>query len=79
MTEQQMNKFKASVYDPYTEAWKIIKEMRDVENKDDSFWEASMKKINAFPQRYGNSEISQSIARIIIDALDEIGRIEKQA
>lgn len=78
MTEQQMNKFKASVYEPYTEAWKLIKEMRDAEVKDDAFYEECIKKINTFPQKYNNSEISQSIARIIIDALDEIGRIEKQ-
>ena len=74
-----MNEFKASVYEPYTEAWKLIKEMRDAEVKDDVFYETCMDKINAFPQKYNNSEISQSIARIIIDALDEIGRIEKQA
>lgn len=73
-----MGKFKASVYEPYTEAWKLIKEMRDTEVKDDAFYETYMTKINAFPQKYNNSEISQSIARIIIDALDEIGRIEKQ-
>lgn len=79
MTEQQMNEFKASVYEPYTEAWKLIKEMRDAEVKDDAFYEMCIKKINTFPQKYNNSEISQSIARIIIDALDEIGRIEKQA
>lgn len=74
-----MNKFKTSVYEPYTEAWKLIKEMRDAEVKDDAFYEECIKKINTFPQKYNNSEISQSIARIIIDALDEIGRIEKQA
>lgn len=78
MTEQQMNEFKASVYEPYTEAWKLIKEMRDAKVKDDAFYEECIKKINTFPQKYNNSEISQSIARIIIDALDEIGRIEKQ-
>ena len=39
MTEQQMGKFKASVYEPYTEAWKLIKEMRDTEVKDDAFYE----------------------------------------
>ena len=52
--------------------------MRDAEVKDDAFYEECIKKINTFPQKYNNSEISQSIARIIIDALDEIGRIEKQ-
>ena len=39
MTEQQLNKFKQRIYEPYTEAWQIMKAMRDNEPKDDKFWQ----------------------------------------
>ena len=77
MTEQQLNKFKQIIYDPYTEAWSIMKAMRDIEPKDDAFWKDYMDKCDAFKAKYP-TEIGGSIYRVLLDAGSEVGRIGKQ-
>lgn len=77
MTEQELDKFKQVIYKPYTEAWEIIKWMRDTEPKDDKFWEEYAVKALNFPSKYGYSEISQSISRVILDAGSEYQRLRK--
>lgn len=77
MTEQGLNKFKQIIYDPYTEAWVIMKAMRDKEPKDDAFWEDYMKKCDAFKEKYP-TEIGGSIYRVLLDCGSEVGRIEQQ-
>lgn len=76
MTEQELDKFKQIVYEPYSEAWKIIKWMRDTEPKDDKFWDDYATKALNFPKKYGYTEISQSIARVILDAGTEYQRLK---
>ena len=68
MTEQGKAKFKENIYNPYAEAWEIMKWMRDTEPKDDAFWQEYTQKATNFPMKYGNTEIAQSIARVILDA-----------
>ena len=75
MTEAQLKKFKEVIYDPYTEAWAIIKEMRDTEIKDNKFWHEYNLKCYAFRKKYP-SEIGGSIYRLLLDAGSEVGRIE---
>ena len=77
VNEQQMELFKKRVHTPYTEAWVMIKEMRDTENKDDKYWDEYMNKCKSFSERYPY-EIGQSICRILYDAMDEVIRIERQ-
>lgn len=77
MTEAQLNKFKQIIYDPYTEAWTIMKSMRDAEPKDEKFWNDYMAKCDAFKAKY-SSEIGGSIYRVLLDAGSEVGRIERQ-
>lgn len=77
MTEENLNKFKQIIYEPYTEAWTIMKAMRDAEPKDDKFWNDYMKKCDDFKAKYP-SEIGGSIYRVLLDAGSEVGRIERQ-
>lgn len=77
MTEQGLNKFKQIIYDPYTEAWVIMKAMRDKEPKDDAFWKDYTEKCNAFKEKYP-TEIGESIYRVLLDCGSEVGRIERQ-
>lgn len=74
MTEKQLEKFKEVIYDPYTEAWAIIKEMRDA-NRDDKFWQEYNNKCYEFRKKYP-SEIGGSIYRLLLDAGSEVARIE---
>jgi len=76
MTEKSLNKFKQVIYDPYTEAWTIMKAMRDAEPKDDKFWEDYKAKCDAFKAKY-KTEIGGSIYRVLLDAGSEVGRIER--
>lgn len=77
MTEEQMKKFKESVFTPYTEAWNMIKAMRDTKEKNDDFWEKYLSDALSFPEKFDNSEIARSLVRVIIDAGDEYARIER--
>ena len=76
MTEQEKAEFKSVIFDPMNEAWAIMKWMRDTEPKDDKFWEEYCKKATELPSRYGNTEISQSISRVVLDAGTEYQRIK---
>ncbi len=74
MTEAQLNKFKQVIYDPYTEAWEIMKKMRDTEPKNESFWQWYVKRTDDFKAKYP-SEIGGAIYRVLLDAGSEVQRI----
>ena len=74
MTNENKEKFKQIIYEPYTEAWLIMKAMRDEEPKDDKFWEKYMKSCDAFKAKYP-TEVGGSIYRVLLDVGSEVGRI----
>lgn len=74
MTDKQLNKFKQVIYDPYVEAWELMKKMRDTEPKNDLFWEWYFAEAEKFKDKY-NTEIGGSIYRLLLDAGSEVGRI----
>ena len=78
MTDSEKELFKKNIFEPYSEAWEIMKKMRDTEPKDDKFWDDYTKKATEFPSKYGNSEISQSISRVLLDAGSEVSKIGRQ-
>jgi hypothetical protein len=77
MTEKELARFKQEIYEPYSEAWNVMKWMRDTEPKDDKFWQEFTLKALNFPMQYGDSEIAKSISRVILDAGSEYQRIIK--
>lgn len=78
MTDEQLDKFKQIIYDPYVEAWELMKKMRDTEPKDDKFWEWYVAQTDNFKAKHP-SEIGGSIYRLLLDAGSEVQRILKGA
>lgn len=78
MNKKQIEQFKKLIYEPYNEAWGIMKAMRDKEPKDDAFWKEFVKTVDHFPEKYGNSEFSQSLQRVMYDAGSVVGRITNE-
>lgn len=78
MTEKGITEFKSKIFDPMNDAWAIMKWMRDTEPKDDKFWEEYAKKSMELPNKFGNTEISQSLSRVLLDAGSEVSKIGRQ-
>ena len=76
MTAKQLEEFKNRIYEPYSEAWSIMKYMRDYEPKDDAFWKSYMSKCEEFLKNHPN-EYGSSIYRVLLDAGSEVKRIGK--
>lgn len=74
MTDEQKNIFKKIIYDPYSEAWFLMKELRDSDLDTDKAWEDYVDKIDAFGKKH-TTEIGQSIYRILLDTGTEVRRI----
>ena len=75
MDKQQFDKgFREVIYDPYVEAWELMKKMRDTEPKNELFWEWYIAETNKFKDKY-KTEIGGSIYRVLIDAGSEVSRI----
>ena len=76
MTQSELEKFKEVIYKPYTEAWELMKYMRDKEPKNESFWQDYFARCEDFNRKY-SSEIGGSIYRVLLDAGSEVMRIGK--
>lgn len=74
MTKEQLNEFKEVIYDPYVEAWELMKKMRDTEPKNELFWEWYVNQTDEFKAKH-QTEIGGSIYRLLLDAGSEVSRI----
>ena len=77
LTKEQKQDFKKRVYEPYTEAWNIMKTLRDAENYSQETWDKYMAKCYEFQSKYP-SDIGSSIFRVMIDCGSEVGKIAKK-
>ena len=75
MTEQEKLKFAEIVYQPYVEAWNLMKKLRDSELDWDKAVEDYIREADAFKSKY-KTEIGASLYRVIIDTPDEIKRLK---
>jgi hypothetical protein len=78
MTDKQLEEYKKRVYEPYTEAWTIMKYMRDTEPKDDQYYEVCVKKCNDFSMKY-NNDLGLHLAIVMGTSLNIIKEITKGA
>ena len=69
------NKFKDIIYAPYTQAWQIIKTLKEADLSKESTWNEYNAKCVDFAKKYGNTEIGSSIHRVMLDAGSEARRI----
>lgn len=78
MTDEQLAEYKKRVYEPYTEAWTVMKYMRDTEPKDDHYYEICVNKCNDFSAKY-NNELGLHLAVVMGTSLNIIKEITKGA
>lgn len=76
LTDKQQEQFKGKVYDPFNEAWLIMKELKTLDIRNDADMKAYNDKCEAFRKKY-QSEIGGSIYRVLLDAASEVARIVK--
>ena len=76
MTEEQLNKFKQRIYDPYNKAWRIIQTLKSADLSKQETWENYMKACDDFKAEFP-SEIGGSIYKVLLDAGSETGRINR--
>ena len=68
-------KFKEAIYEPYLEAWTIMKFLRDANLKDDNTWDEYVKKCDAFGEKYGTKGYYGSLCRVLVDCGSEVWKI----
>ena len=67
-------KFKEIIYEPYLEAWTIMKFLRDADLEDDNTWEIYVDKCNKFEEKYGTKGYYGSLCRVLVDCGSEVGK-----
>lgn len=78
MTDKQLQEFKKQVYEPYTEAWTIMKAMRDADQSKEGYWQECADKVTEFSKKYP-SELGDHVSQVMLSTLDIIGKITKGA
>lgn len=73
----KLDEFKKRIFEPYKEAWEMIKPLSEMKNKDEKFWDDYMNKCDDFKAKYP-SEVGGSIYRVLLDVGSEVSRIERQ-
>ena len=69
-------KFVLNVYNPYSEAWKLIKPLQNLDpKKDDAEWKKWVSSIDEFRDKYTDNPFALSIYKMLLDAGDVIGKM----
>lgn len=76
LTEEQLDKFKKGIYDPYNKAWRIIQTLKSADLSKQETWDKYIKACDDFKAEFP-SEIGGSIYRVLLDAGTETSRISK--
>jgi hypothetical protein len=72
-------KWKSEIYDPYVDAWKIIKILQEAYQKPELFTEY-MDKVQEFADKYVGNDFAELLrARLLLGADDVIAKMEKGA
>ena len=66
--------FKEKIYAPYTEAWTVMKTLKQADLSSQKTWDDYMAKCDEFKAKYP-SEIGGSIYRVMLDCGSECRRI----
>lgn len=72
--------FKAKIYEPYLEAWKILKliQYADQTSDSDEQWQRYMKEIDRLDRTYPNNPFAQNLIRLLLDAGDSIAKMNNE-
>lgn len=76
MTDQQLDKFKKEIYEPYKQAWDIIGSLRTKDLSQQTTWDEWYAQCQQFYVSHSN-EYCHSLYRVIIDAGDAAMKVWK--
>ena len=74
LNDKQLDEFRKRVFDPFKEAWEIMKDLKTLDIQTDAGMKAYDDKCEAFRKKYP-TEIGGTIYRVLLDAASEVGRI----
>ena len=74
LNDKQLDEFRKRVFDPFKEAWEIMKDLKTLDIQTDEGMKAYDDKCEAFRKKY-QTEIGGTIYRVLLDAASEVGRI----
>lgn len=74
LTQEQLNKFKQEIYEPYNTAWKIMQYLKHIDVSKQEEWNTYLQACEEFKAKYP-SELGGSIYRVLLDAGSEVGKI----
>ena len=68
--------FKAKIYEPYLEAWKILKLIQNADqtSKSDKQWQLYIKEIDSFKAKYPDNKIVDELITFLLNAGDIIAK-----
>lgn len=68
--------FKAKIYEPYLEAWKILKLIQDADqtSESDKQWQLYIKEIDSFKAKYPDNKFVDELITLLFNAGDIIAK-----
>lgn len=76
MNDEQLNRFKKEIYEPYAKAWDIIGRLRALDLDEQSTWDAYQKALDEYEKKYPKG-LGEPVYRVLLDAGDCAMRIWK--
>lgn len=71
-------KFILNVYNPYSEAWKLIKPLQNLNSKEnEAEWKKWVESIDEFHDKYADNPFALSVYKMLLDAGDVIGKMNE--
>lgn len=74
MNEEQLNKFKKEIYEPFAMAWDIIGRLRAMDLDEQETWDKYMDSLNKYSKKYPD-KMGYPLYRVLLDAGDYAKRI----
>ena len=72
--------FKSDIYQPYNEAWKILKliQYADQTADSDAQWQRYMKEIDRLSKTYPDNKFVEKLITLLLDAGDVIAKMNRR-
>lgn len=74
MNDEQLNKFRKEIYEPFAKAWDIVGRLRAMDLDEQSTWDKYMESLNAYEEKYPD-KLGSTLYRVLLDAGDYAKRI----
>lgn len=74
MDEEQLNKFRQEIYEPFAKAWDIVGRLRAMDLDEQPTWDKYMESLKEFEIQYPD-KLGTTLYRVLLDAGDYAKRI----